>query len=329
MYKVKTLVVLMVLGFAAILFVQCDNEADGDGDGDTDGDSDGDCVWPNCQEVQIGCDPDSPIPCTDQMFYCETDSNGNKRCEGQNPDVPGDGDWFCQEEAGMITCTSDTPMEDHDGWVCSDEPNEDGDYVCRRHSTYPDDGSDGIWDCYYEGEFRVCIFRDDTGVPGDGDGDTDGDVDADGDTDGDTDADADIPDDIGDECPPGIEIPTDELCGDGIDNDCNGRADEDCVSGESDCVCTPNAWRFCDTPDYCLWGTQVCDEDGLAWGPCLETDIPEACAEIATWYSPAAEACCITSGQCCQDMWDLNGNGDTWESLPAGCPAIDCVDVGV
>ena len=188
----------------------------------------------------------------------------------------------------MIECHGDHFVSDDTGWVCTEYADE---HVCRRHSTYPDDGSDGIWDCYYEGEFRVCVFR--------GGG-------------------------SGDECPPSVEVPTDEVCGDSVDNDCDGRIDETCVRDVADCVCIPSSWRYCDTPDYCLWGTQVCDEDGMAWGPCIETDVPERCAAIATWYSAAAEACCIESGQCCQDRWDLDGDGDTWESLPYGCPAIDC-----
>jgi hypothetical protein len=37
-----------------------------------------------------------------------------------------------------------------------------------------------------------------------------------------------------------------------------------------------------------------------------------------------AEACCIDQGYCCQDQWDLDGDGDGWESL-GNCVDIVCV----
>jgi hypothetical protein len=42
-----------------------------------------------------------------------------------------------------------------------------------------------------------------------------------------------------------------------------------------------------------------------------------------TWYSSTAERCCVDSGLCCQDMGDLDYDGDTWESLGA-CDDISC-----
>ena len=88
-----------------------------------------------------------------------------------------------------------------------------------------------------------------------------------------------------------------------------------------DCLCVPGAWRYCDTPTYCAWGIQYCRPSGMRWGRCREvSSIPAACAHTA-WYSSEAEACCIEAGGCCQDMWDLNLNGDTWESLG------NCIDI--
>jgi hypothetical protein len=87
--------------------------------------------------------------------------------------------------------------------------------------------------------------------------------------------------------------------------------------------CVAGTWRYCDTPTYCNWGVQACTEDGRSWGSCTETSIPEACAGIDAWYSPATEQCCIDQGFCCQDMWDLDGDGDSWESLGV-CDGIVC-----
>jgi hypothetical protein len=314
MHTGKALTLIFTIVFGCMVFIQCSTD---------EGTTLPDASDINREERGVGCDPDNRAPCPEDWFICENDDNGNKVCEGQEPAVPDGGDWVCEEDraANMIEChgTPDGSIPDDGGWVCS-EPDEDGEVVCRRHSYFPDGGGSGYWDCYYQGEFRICTFHEQAG--GDGDADSDSDGDGDGDSDGG------IPDDGGFRCPPGIEVPTDEICGDGVDNNCDGRVDEDCFSGEDGCVCTPNAWRYCDTPDYCLWGKQVCDEDGMAWGPCLETtDIPAACAAISEWYSPAAQACCVAQGRCCQDMWDLNFNGDTWESLPDGCPQIECVDV--
>jgi len=81
-----------------------------------------------------------------------------------------------------------------------------------------------------------------------------------------------------------------ELCGNGLDDDCNGRADCDdaacdcprtCVEGEAGCVCeewcSPGLERYCDEPRYCNWGKQTCGPDGR-WGACTETsDVPPDC----------------------------------------------------
>ena len=93
------------------------------------------------------------------------------------------------------------------------------------------------------------------------------------------------------------------------------------VDADEFCLCIVGAWRYCDTPAYGYWGTQYCLENGLEWGRCTETAIPEPCAEVEVWYSPRAVECCIENDFCCQDMWDIDHDGDTWDSLG------NCVDV--
>jgi len=122
-------------------------------------------------------------------------------------------------------------------------------------------------------------------------------------------------------CPPGLVHPTDEICGDAIDNDCDGFVDE---CEEQLCtLCQPLSFRWCDDPDYSSWGRQQCRADG-EWGPCTEAAPPEPC-ERFSWYSPEAEVCLIEQGECGQDMWDLDHDGDTWESL-GDCPDPLCVE---
>jgi hypothetical protein len=250
--------------------------------------------WSDGVDTQIACDPDSHLGCNHNYFVCYVNDLGEKECYGQNPDVPGGGDWNCRQEGATLICEGSGPNPgDGNGWTCEDATLEDGSsgVVCRSHAPVPDDGTDTIYDCYYtDDEYRVCEATDQTTTDGDADADEGGGEDADADADE----------------------------GGGEDADADGD------TGHTDCACVAGAVRFCDTPQYCNWGSQVCRTDGLDWGSCDElAAIPLECQGIDYWYSPASEACCIDQGFCCQDMWDLNGDGDTWESL-GNCADIVC-----
>lgn len=62
----------------------------------------------------------------------------------------------------------------------------------------------------------------------------------------------------------------------------------------------------------------------MAWGRCVETSPPLVCRLVSSYYSAEAEACCIANGNCCQDYWDLDFDGDRMEGL-GDCTDIECI----
>ncbi len=270
------------------------------------------------QEVGPACDPDGYAPCPEDLFVCWEDDAGNKHCEGQNPAVPDGGTWDCYEEGTTLVCIGDH-LPDGGDWDCQDLGDS---VVCRTHAYVPAGGAEDDWNCWYEGEFRVCESGDGTTQDDDGPGD-----DGPGD-DGDSNPWDDwFPDEDGNGIPDEFEdFGWDDLNDlfdlfGGGDNPNDDTPDDDGPGEGDDCLCVAGAWRYCDTPTYCRWGVQHCNPSGMSWGACIETSLPAACAPIDGWYSPDAEACCIEQGFCCQDMWDLDMDGDTWESLG------DCTDI--
>jgi hypothetical protein len=112
---------------------------------------------------------------------------------------------------------------------------------------------------------------------------------------------------------------------------CSGGGYQYCVAGSySACptrcgVCVPGSSRVCFI-GYCkAWGTQTCSQDGLSFGVCQEGTPPAACASTADTdkVSPALEQCCIDNGYCCQDLFDLNGNGSTTDQA-GSCSGTSC-----
>lgn len=305
----------------------------------------GDNMWasggggggPSPEQTPPACDPDGRAPCPSDWFICTEDDVGNKHCEGQEPAVPDDGGWDCEVVGSALICHGDHMPTDSGDWVCQEV---DGEVICQRHGYVPNsDGGEDIWDCYYNGEYLFC-----DGTEGSEGGDTPPDDTLPGGGDG--------------TCPPGVEIPEEEICGDRIDNDCDGRVDEGCDEtppddtppddtppddtppddtppddtppddrpppGPPGCMCIPGAYRYCDTPTYCQWGIQYCNADGMSWGRCTEITPPLLCRLVSSWYSAEGEACCMASGFCCQDYWDLDFDGNRNDSV-GDCTDIECV----
>lgn len=110
--------------------------------------------------VPPGCDPDGVEACPSDWFVCAEDDAGNKRCEGQVETAPEGDDWVCEIDDGVITCRGDQLPEDEAYWVCEAQGDE---VTCTTGSYVPatDAGGDGVWDCWYEGEFVICVSGDD------------------------------------------------------------------------------------------------------------------------------------------------------------------------
>jgi hypothetical protein len=105
-------------------------------------------------------------------------------------------------------------------------------------------------------------------------------------------------------------------CQDNIDNDCNGLtdcADPACFTDPA-CVCRPNATQPCydgplatDGVGACHAGTQTCDANGGAWGPCngevLPTPEAGHCADgidnDCNGQTDCADSACTMDPSCC------------------------------
>lgn len=235
---------------------------------------------------------------------CTTARDGRETCTSRNADRPDGSGWSCVQAGGRDVCQgSDMPDgSGGGGWDCTQQ----GEIVrCENgEAQQPDEGGSVPWDCEWDeadGEI-ICVRGGDDGSLGGGGNDGGGGDDGDGGNDG-------------------------REGGGGLPNDGNQNEGG---GGGGNCECPPGAWRFCDTPTYCSWGTQDCTEPAAGqaqWSPCLEDNPPNNCFN-GNMYDAEAEQCAIDSGYCAQDFWDLDWDGNTDETLGDGCQELACVAPG-
>ena len=131
--------------------------------------------------------------------------------------------------------------------------------------------------------------------------------------------------------------PGSEVC-DGLDNDCDGIADEEV------CACTPLSTRACPSGSFgqCAAGTQTCASDGRGWNPCLSTSGPtsetcdgidndcdgEADEEVCT-CTPFEIRLCLTMqpGMCSYGIQECRSDGRYFdECIPYFYPFFPYID---
>lgn len=201
-------------------------------------------------------------------------------CNGLDDDADGSVDEECDCEVGTYQdCFPGDPAQAGVG-ICAmgrqhcESAFEFGTWKECVAATLPEAG-----ETCGNGEDDDCNGAVDDGCPGDGDDDGDGldDGDDGGDGDGlggDDDGDDGDGDDGDDDDGAGDCLPVAEVCGNGLDDDCDGQADDgcECVPGDVQ-DCFDGAEGQLDV-GACRGGQQEC-VDG-AWGPCEGEVLPEA-----------------------------------------------------
>ncbi|MFO0617577.1 MAG: MopE-related protein [Polyangiaceae bacterium] len=104
---------------------------------------------------------------------------------------------------------------------------------------------------------------------------------------------------------------TAEVCGDGLDQDCDGNPDDGCA-------CTPNSTASCYTGPAmnqgvgaCVEGTQTCNAQGTSYGACTGDVLP------------TAEDCATAADENCNGREPMNGGIDD----AAGCECLGAMTV--
>ncbi len=298
----------------------CDNDSQGDAC-DTDDDNDGDPDTSDCADCDanrssrysevctngIDDDCDNRTDCSDS----DCDPDGDGVCQGDNcPNTHNPGQENCDGDSQGDACDSD---DDNDGYPDSN----DCDRCDPRKNAAPErlcsDGIDNDCDGSTDAADSDCGPCPGRGGDSDGDG-VCNDVDNCRDTpnplqencDGDAQGDACDSDDDNDGFPDGVDCDRcdskrngspERLCGDGIDNDCDGFADD----GDSDCAEPCTSHSQCDDGQFCN-GLEVCEA-----------------GECKSGHAPCGSEPCDEATDTCRSC-DIDSDGDTVLDCNDNCP---------
>jgi hypothetical protein len=72
----------------------------------------------------------------------------------------------------------------------------------------------------------------------------------------------------------GEVVPSAEVCGNGLDDNCDSQVDEECPCNPGDIVSCYNGPAGTAGVGICKSGTQTCDADGTGFGPCTGETLP-------------------------------------------------------
>jgi len=242
----------------------------GDGlDNDCDGEADESCQCP-VVGITAACDTGKPGICNTGSMYCRNTHEWGEctQVHFESPEVCGDGlDNDCDGEAdeecyctegetlacvtglygacsqGQMTCTSNNtfgdclPVTNMTAEVCGDRLDNDCDGQIDNN-------------CACTSGTQTSCITDLPGVCSAGVATC-------------------LPDGTGYGFCVASVSPIIEVCGDGLDNDCDGSVD-------NGCFCDPGTFSSCVTPmlGACAWGSAECAADGMGYGFCMPTTIP-------------------------------------------------------
>lgn len=304
-----------------------DGDGDADVDGDVDTDADADSDEDRCDEpIHHGdCSTVESFPVrvegTCEEGQVEANWEVTRTCDGEQVTVRDRCDFSCSGRCrlsapgfSVVTTDDGVEFEDLQLWVC--EPGE-GEDECEpgecRICLEPSFDLWGNQECGDSGRWGFCE---------------------------ETEAPAGLPDgwySVEDElfcirmgycCQDFWDLDRDEDTWESLGNCTDGGC-----TGTGPDGCTPGSCRWCEPDDAVLlvFGVQYCAEDGSDWGRCVEhPEIPEVCAHVDIWYSPEMQECLTENGHCGRDFWDLDEDGDHWESVgscaPGECAIVPSVE---
>jgi hypothetical protein len=292
--------------------------------------------WAACTDKQSCCsaadiicvgDPDNNPTCKCSTLW---ECPNPKKCFQDKPVPPGGGTWSCSWSESGYTCEGNPPKAPAGGagWSCSFNGAKNA-WVCTK-STTPNPtnkpGGTAYWKCKVEGAKLTCERPDTPNPtpppppppPGKKENNCGDGIDNDGD------GKVDCKDE---DCPnckptPPPSCPPGVECCDGKDNDGDGKIDEGNVCDGVAEPCPPGAYQSCD----CYCGVhRKCQTNGT-WGPC-KVDGNGSCAVAkVTSQSQCPQGSYCDYGKCVFG-WMIGSQCKKHSDCPTGkvCDLGDCI----